>query len=149
MFIRRWTDQDLRAFASIKNYFSYVFYFAVFASGLASFAVDPNFAVYRDFYQAVFTLDSAVHVDAALVAHSVLFAAFLFYMPSTQAMHYATKFFAFFAIRWNDAPNLRGGKVEKKLESLLGQTVTWSAPHIRGRGNWVDVATSEVESEVK
>jgi nitrate reductase gamma subunit len=149
VFIRRRTDEDLRAFASIKNYFSYVFYFAVFASGIASFGIDPNFAVYREFYHAVFTLDSAVHVDAALVIHALLFAAFLFYMPSTQAMHYATKFFAFFAIRWNDAPNLRGGNVDKKLETLLKQPVTWSAPHIRDRGNWVDVATSEVEAEVK
>jgi nitrate reductase gamma subunit len=149
VFVSRRTDDDLHAFASIKNYFSYAFYFTVFASGLVSFAVDPNFAVYRDFYQAVFTLDGAVHVDAALVTHAVLFAAFLFYMPSTQAMHYATKFFSFFAIRWNDAPNVRGSKTEKKIEALLGQPVTWSAPHIRGRGNWVDVATSEVEVEVR
>ena len=149
VFVRRRMDADLRAFASLKNYFSYVFYFAVFASGLASWAYDPTFALYRDFYHAVFTLNTAVHVDAALVIHAVLFAAFLFYMPSTQAMHYATKFFAYFAVRWNDAPNLRGSKVEKKIEALLGQTVTWSAPHIQVGKNWVEVVTSPPEPEVK
>jgi len=149
VFVKRRIDQDLRAFASLKNYFSYIFYFGVFASGIASFGIDPNFAVYRDFYHAAFTLDSAVHVDPALVLHAVLFAAFLFYMPSTQAMHYATKFFAYFAVRWNDAPQFRGSKTEKKIEALLGQTVTWSAPHIQSGKNWVEIATSSPEPEVK
>jgi len=149
VFIRRRLDRDLRAFASIKNYFSYVFYFAVFASGLATFGLDPNFGLYREFYHAVFTLGTGVNVDAALVIHAVLFASFLFYMPSTQAMHYTTKFFAYFAVRWNDAPNLRGGKTEKKLQELLGQTVTWSAPHLQAGKNWVEIATSPAEPEVK
>jgi nitrate reductase gamma subunit len=147
--IKRLVDRDLNLFASLKNYFSYIFYFFVFLSGLIAWAVyDPTFAVYRDFYYGVFTF-STVHVDPALVAHAVLFAMFLFYMPSTQAMHYATKFFAYFAVRWNDAPNLRGGKAEKKIEALLGQAVTWSAPHIQTGKTWAEVATSDVESEVK
>jgi nitrate reductase gamma subunit len=147
--IKRLVDSDLSLFASAKNYFSYVFYFTVFVSGLVAWAAfDTSFAVYREFYYGVFTF-SNVPVDAALVSHAVLFAMFLFYMPSTQAMHYATKFFAYFAIRWNDAPNLRGSKIEKKIEALLGQTVTWSAPHIQAGKTWVEVATSEVESEVK
>jgi len=147
--IKRRFDPDLNLFASAKNYFSYVFYFFVFLSGLISWAAfDPTFAVYREFYYGVFTF-STVPVDAALVSHAVLFAMFLFYMPSTQALHYATKLFAYFAVRWNDAPNLRGGKAEKKLEALLGQTVTWSAPHIQTGKTWVEVAMSEVESEEK
>jgi len=147
--IKRLADRDLNLFASLKNYFSYVFYFFVFLSGLIAWAVyDPTFAVYRDFYYGVFTFN-VMAVDPALVAHAVLFAMFLFYMPSTQAMHYATKFFAYFAVRWNDAPNLRGSKVEKKLQALLGQTVTWSAPHIQTGKTWAEVATSDVESEVK
>lgn len=150
VFIRRLIDPDLRAYASMKNYFSYVFYFAVFMSGLVAWAAfDTSFAVYRDFYYAVFTLGTGVHVDPALVAHAVLFAMFLIYMPSTQALHYATKFFAFFAVRWNDAPNVKGSKIEKKIEALLGQTVTWSAPHIQTGKTWAEVATSGVESEVK
>jgi nitrate reductase gamma subunit len=147
--IKRLVDRDLNLFASLKNYFSYVFYFFVFLSGLIAWAVyDPTFALYRDFYYGVFTFN-VVPVDPALVAHAVLFAMFLFYMPSTQAMHYATKFFAYFAVRWNDAPTLKGGKAEKKIEALLGQTVTWSAPHIQTGKTWAEVATSDVESEVK
>ncbi len=147
--IKRLIDQDLNLFASLKNYFSYVFYFFVFLSGLIAWAVyDPTFALYREFYYGIFTFN-VVAVDAALVAHAVLFAMFLFYMPSTQAMHYATKLFAYFAVRWNDAPNVRGSKMEKKIEALLGQPVAWSAPHIQTGKTWAEVATSEVESEVK
>ena len=145
--IKRLVDPDLNLYASAKNYFSYVFYFAVFLSGLVAWAAfDTSFALYRDFYHAVFTF-SDVEVDAALVSHAVLFAAFLFYMPSTQAMHYLTKFFAFFAVRWNDSPNMRGSKVEKKIEELLGQNVAWSAPHIQTGKNWVEIATNPIESE--
>jgi hypothetical protein len=139
-------DPDLNLFASPQNFFSYVFYFFVFLSGLIAWAAfDTNFALYREFYHAVFTLDMAVHVDAALVSHAVLFALFLFYMPSTQAMHYATKFFAYFAIRWNDSPNFRGSRTEQKIQELLKQPVTWSAPHIQTGKDWVEVCTNVVD----
>jgi len=143
--IRRLVDPDLRLFASAKNYFSYVFYFLVFLSGLISWGFDTSFALYREFYHAVFTLDMGVAVDAALVGHAVLFALFLFYMPTTQAMHYATKFFAYFAVRWNDTPNFRGSKIERKVQELLKQPVTWSAPHIQTGKDWVEVCTNIVD----
>jgi nitrate reductase gamma subunit len=146
VFIQRLMDRDLNAFATSKNFFSYVFYFFVFLSGLIAWAgFDTNFAVYREFYHAVFTLDMAVHVDAALVSHAVLFAMFLFYMPTTQAMHYATKFFAYFAVRWNDNPNFRGSKLEPKILDLLKQPVSWSAPHIQTGKDWVEVCTNVVD----
>jgi nitrate reductase gamma subunit len=146
VFARRLTDSDLGAFASSQNFFSYVFYFFVFLSGLIAWAAfDTSFVLYREFYHAVFTLNMDVNVDAALVSHAVLFALFLFYMPSTQAMHYATKFFAYFATRWNDSPNTRGSKVEQKLQELLKQPVTWSAPHIQTGKDWVEVCTTAVD----
>ncbi|MCJ7522314.1 MAG: hypothetical protein MUP21_08895 [Dehalococcoidia bacterium] len=146
VFIRRLTDRDLNAFASSKNFFSYVFYFCVFLSGFIAWAAfDTSFTAYREFYHAIFTLDMAVNVDAALVSHAVLFAMFLIYMPSTQAMHYATKFFAYFAVRWNDSPNTRGSKVEAKLQELLKQPVTWSAPHLQTGKDWVEICTNVVD----
>ena len=148
--VKRLVDPDLRLFASGKNFFSYGFYFAVFASGLISWAgFDTTFAIYREFYHGVFTFNTHVHVDAALVTHAILFASFLFYMPSTQAMHYATKFFAYFAVRWNDEPNRRGGEIEEKLLSLLHQPVSWAAPHIQTGKTWVEVAVELPSPEEK
>jgi hypothetical protein len=59
--------------------------------------------------------------------------------------HFIGKYFAYHAIRWNDAPNLRGSPEEKTIQALLSQKVSWAAPHIQGGGTktWVDVATEE------
>ena len=147
--VKRLVDPDLRLYATIKNYFSYIFYFTVFLSGIISWAVfDPTMTGYREFYHSVFTFES-ITPDAALVAHIVLFAMFLIYMPSTAAMHYATKFFAFFAIRWNDSPNIRGSKTERKIQELLKQPVTWSAPHIQTGKDWGEIATNPIENKAK
>ncbi len=148
--IRRLTDSDLNLFATPKHFFSYIFYFFVFLSGLIAWAgFDFYMVEYREFYHAVFTLDGEAVLDAALVAHAVLFALFLFYMPSTQAMHYATKFISYFIVKWNDGPNVRGSKMEQKIQELLQQPVTWSAPHIQSGKSWAEVATTKVEPEVK
>ena len=144
--IRRITDPDLNLFATPKHYFSYIFYFFVFLSGLIAWAgFDFHMVEYREFYHAVFTLDGEAVLDAALVVHAVLFALFLFYMPSTQAMHYATKFFAYFAIRWNDDINTRGSKLEQRILDLMKQPVTWSAPHIQTGKNWVEICTNPLD----
>ncbi len=141
MLIKRLTDLDLRNFASPRHYFSYLFYLAVFLSGLIAWVFfDPTFSLYREFYRSVATF-SAVELDPALVVHAVLFALFLFYMPFTKALHYATKIIAFFAIRWNDIPNFRGSELEQRIQKLLGHTVSWSAPHIQSGKKWSEVAT--------
>ena len=143
---RRMNDPDLNLFATPKHFFSYIFYLFVFLSGLIAWAgFDLHMVEYREFYHAVFTLDGEAVLDAALVVHAVLFALFLFYMPSTQAMHYATKFFMYFAVLWNDGPNFQGSKVEGKLQKLLKQTVTWSAPHLQTGKDWVEICTNPID----
>lgn len=139
--IERLTDADLRAFAAPRHYFSYLFYLGVFLSGLVAWLVaDPTFSGYREFYRSVLTFHIAT-LEPALVVHAVFFALFLFYMPYTKAFHYGTKLIAFFAVRWSDTPNLRGSSLERQLQKNLGQTVTWSAPHIQSGKKWSEVAT--------
>ena len=141
MLIKRLIDPDLRIFATPRHYFSYVFYLGVFLSGLIAWAFfDTDFATYREFYESVLTLGAA-DVDPALVVHAVFFALFLFYMPFTKALHYTTKLIAFFAIRWNDIPNLRGSDMEKKIEKLVGHPMSWAAPHIQTGKTWGEVVT--------
>lgn len=141
MLIKRLIDPDLRAFAAPRHFFSYVFYLGVFLSGLIAWAFfDTDFAVYREFYKSVLTLGDA-HVDPALIVHAVAFALFLFYMPYTKALHYATKLIAFFGVRWNDIPNKKGGDMEKRIQRLLGHPVGWGAPHIQTGKSWAEVAT--------
>ncbi|MGD9202672.1 MAG: nitrate reductase, partial [Chitinispirillia bacterium] len=72
-------------------------------------------------------------------------------LPFTYMMHFVAKYFTYHEIRWNDEPIEPGSPLEKKIEKLMGQKVTWSAPHIRGEGKktWVDIATEEVKNDKK
>src|SRR4030042_735365 len=80
-------------------------------------------------------------------ASLILLGLLMAYIPLTHMSHLVGKYFAYHAIRWNDEPNLRGGKQEAKIHKLLAQPITWSAPHIKGGGKktWVDAATEEVK----
>lgn len=141
MLIRRLTDADLKSYATPRHYFSYVFYLAVFLSGLVTWVFfDRDFSAYREFYRSVITFGPS-SIEPAGIVHAVFFALFLFYMPLTPALHYVTKLFMFFSIRWNDTPNLAGNGMEEKIQKLLGQRVTWSAPHIQSGKKWSEVAT--------
>jgi hypothetical protein len=84
-------------------------------------------------------------ISAEIILGSLLVA----YIPLTHMSHFFTKWFTYHDIRWNDEPNLAGGKIEKKVGDALHYPVSWSAPHIRGDGKktWVDVATADVNRE--
>ncbi len=136
--IKRVSDKNLNLYASPLNYFTYIFTLIVFLSGLyAWYFIDPMFAEYREFWKGLITLNF-ITVEPAAVLHIVLFNLFLIYLPFTRSMHYITRFFAFFLIRWDDEPNKRGSELEKKLQQLFGQKITWKAPHIKSGGTWLD-----------
>jgi hypothetical protein len=63
--------------------------------------------------------------------------------------HFIGKYFAYHSIRWQDEPNLPGGKEEKTIEELLSRPVTWSAPHIGadGKKSWLDVTLEDGKDE--
>ena len=75
------------------------------------------------------------------VLHIILFDIFLIYLPFTRSTHYITRILAYFYIRWDDEPNQRGSKMEKQLNDLLGQKVSWEGSHIAKGKSWVEVAT--------
>ena len=143
LIIRRLIDEDLRAFATPQNYFNYLFTLVVFVSGLyAWYYVDPTLSEYREFWKGLVTLSPA-HVEHAAAIHIILFSLFLIYLPFTRSIHYITKFFAYFWIRWDDKPNLRGSKIERKLEKWLNKPVSWSAPHIHSGRKWSEIASDK------
>jgi hypothetical protein len=59
--------------------------------------------------------------------------------------HFFTKYFTYHKVRWDDKQNTPAGKMEKKISKLLGQKVTWSAPHVgsEGKKTWIDI-TSDI-----
>lgn len=136
LFIKRMFDKNLRVYASLLTFFIYIFTLVVFVSGFYSwYFVDPDLAEYREFWVGLITLHF-IHVEPATAVHIVLFDLFLIYLPFTRSLHYVTRFFVFFLIRWDDEPNVRGSELEKRLLDLFDQKTTWSAPHIRAGKKW-------------
>jgi hypothetical protein len=84
-------------------------------------------------------------VEAATGVHTFLFAVLLIYLPFTRSLHYITRFFGFFLIRWGDRPNLRGSPLEEKIERLLERRVTWQGPHVRQGGSWKEIAKESIQ----
>jgi len=146
LLIQRLSNKGLRTFASPQNYFNYIFFLALFVSGMVDWIFyDPTFASYREFWEGMVTLNYG-HVAAATYVHIMIFALFLIYLPFTRSTHYIIILLAYMGVLWNDKPNIRGGEMEKDIEAQLGRTVHWSAPHIQTGKKWSEVAT-EVATE--
>ena len=76
----------------------------------------------------------------AIVLGSLIIA----YIPLTHMSHMFMKYFLYHAVRWEDTPNLKGGKMEAAILQNLGFKPTWAAPHIGADGEktWGEIATS-------
>ncbi len=141
LLIKRSINRDLRLYSSPMYYFNYIFFFAVFFSGLyAWYLFDPTFSTFREFWKSLISFQ-AVNMDMASAVHIVLFSLFLIYMPFTRAMHYITKFFTFFSVRWDDNPNFKGSKTEMRLQNSFNNAISWAAPHVRSGVKWSDVVS--------
>jgi len=64
-------------------------------------------------------------------------------------MHLFAKYFLYHNVRWEDEPNIKGGKLEAKVKEALNFGVSWSAPHIQSGKTWAEVATTLPEKEEK
>ena len=146
-------DPDYREYTKKADYFNLALFLVTFAVALAAHALaDPFFVDLRSFFTRLVTFDfSPAEVGSSvtgLVAVEVVLGSLLLaYIPMTHMSHFFTKWFMYHDVRWNDEPNLVGGKIERQVAAALKYPVSWSASHIRGDGkkNWVDVATSGVE----
>jgi nitrate reductase gamma subunit len=146
-------DPDYREYTKKGDYFNLVFFVATFVVALAAQAfADPHFAVARAYFARLATFDfspdgARFASPGGLSAAEIVLASLLVaYIPLTHMSHFFTKWFMYHGVRWNDEPNLPGGKMEKKVAEALQYPVSWSAPHIRGDGKktWGDVATADI-----
>jgi len=147
---RRLADRELRDYSSFVDYFNIVFILLFFLFAfLTSLFADPLLDGAKAYVFGLLTgggsLNSYVPGQtfcggAAIVLASLLAA----YVPLTHMSHMFMKFFLYHKVKWEDAPNLRGGKIEPAIRNNLALKPTWSAKHIEGDGqkSWLDIATS-------
>jgi nitrate reductase gamma subunit len=149
LFMRR-RGRELRDYTAPADLFNLIFFIVAFGVALVTFvAYDRDFAMVTAFITNLVTFNFVPVGDGTgglLLAISVVLLALLTaYIPMTHMSHFIGKYFAYHSIRWQDEPNLAGGKQEETIHELLSRPVSWSAPHINadGKKSWLDVTLED------
>jgi nitrate reductase gamma subunit len=151
LIVMRVTDDDMRPYSNVSHYFNLLFF--VGALGLVAlgwiasgWSLAPFEKLFVNLVTGSFSLEG---VPVAFKIGVLLTALLVAYIPLTHMSHFFVKWFTWHEIRWDDEPNVKGGRIERLIENALARPVTWSAPHIGADGTktWADVATAEVEQK--
>ena len=145
---KRMTEAELRNYSSFGDYFNILFIFLFFLSAfITCLFFDPFLAGAKAYTLGLLTgghsLNSympgqSVSGSLAIVSASLLVA----YIPLTHMSHMYMKYFLYHDVKWDDAPNLPGGKIEAAIINNLKFKPTWKAKHIEadGQKSWKDIA---------
>jgi nitrate reductase gamma subunit len=150
MYKIRLTNPKLKPFNNASHYFNLILLGTIYLTGLIWVATDPQYAIrLYEFFAGLFTLSILPHLPLIGYWHIGLVLFFLIYFPFTHMTHAFVKYFTYHDIRWEDTPNLPGGKLQAKIDEMENQTITWAAPHILadGKKNWVDVVADPGEGK--
>ena len=147
---RRLKDPEMVNYSSLSDYLNLLFFLVFFAAGLLAWLFhDPALDGARAYIYSLLALGRGPggtetnHTflgGLAIVLGSLIIA----YLPLTHMSHMFMKYFLYHAVRWEDTPNLKGGKMEAAILQNLGFKPTWAAPHIGadGKKTWGEIATS-------
>jgi len=142
LLIKRIKDPALRPMTTPADYcnLGYILVLLLAALGAWLFA-DQTFAASRKLVASLITFKQPSVPSGVVAVELVLFSVFLLYMPFTRMTHFFAKYFTYHKVRWEDSPNLRGGRLEAKIKEALNFGVSWQAAHIQTGKSWAEVAT--------
>jgi len=150
---RRLTDPNLRNYSSPLDFLN-LFLFLLFlgVSLLTWVLFDHSFEGARGYIYSLLTFGSWPEGTRGKIGVLGGVAAFLgslllAYIPLTHMSHMFMKYFMYHSIRWEDTPNVKGGRIEAEILNNLGFKPTWVAPHIGadGKKTWADLAAPKVK----
>jgi len=150
LLVKRYVDPDLRPFNSTSTYLNLALLGLVFATGLYAYFSTADYSLELGYFaRSLITFSPQSYISVPLGVHILIALIFLTYLPFTYMIHFVAKYFTYHEVRWNDRP--QSEQMTRKLNELLQQPVSWSAPHVKGDGkkNWVDTATEEMKDEKK
>ncbi len=148
LILKRRLDSNYRPFTTLSMYFRLTFLGAVFISGIWAWAASPAFASETsEFVKNLITLNNGITAAPALAAHIIISLLFIVYLPFTDMLHFITKYFTHHAVRWNDEP--LDEKMNKKLERLVNEPVSWAAPHAGSGKSWAEIASGKKDDGKK
>jgi nitrate reductase gamma subunit len=138
---KRLTNEDLRLYSAPADYFNLLLLAVLFLSGLAAwYWADPTFSGIRHYVAHFLGLDPGRQMHPLLVLFWTVLCLFVLYMPFTPMMHFIGKYFMYHRVRWDDEPNVRGGNIEKRVQEMLAQQISWSGGHIKPGSTWGESA---------
>jgi nitrate reductase gamma subunit len=146
---RRLADPELKNYASWADYFNLLLILLFFIAALLTALTDPALLGARAYVYGLITgggaLDGYVPGQSLAGGTTILLASLLVaYIPLTHMSHMYMKYFFYHRVKWDDAPNLPGGRIEAAVQENLGLKPTWSATHVDadGRKTWQEIAAS-------
>lgn len=148
---RRLKDPELGNYSALADYLNPALFLVFFAVGLLAWVFhDPAFDGARAYVYSLLTFGGrpeGMAVERSFLGRLaiVLTALLMAYIPLTHMSHMFMKYFMYHSVRWDDEPNLRGGRIEAAILNNLGFKPTWAAPHVGadGRKTWAEIATSK------
>lgn len=138
-------DESLRACTAPGDRFNLLLFIvtlSVLAAALMlKSASAPNML---EITRGMLTFDTGLRIPALLGAGLVLAALLAAYIPLTHMSHFIAKYFTYHSVRWDDAPNPRGGSMETRMAQYLAYRPTWAAAHVGadGRKTWAEIAAA-------
>ena len=152
---RRWTDPELKRYSSPVDYCNLLLILIFFLSGLINgLSGDPFLQGAKAYTLGLVTGGHPlnVHMPGQSISGvvAILTASFLVaYIPLTHMSHMFMKYFLYHNVKWDDAPNLRGGEIEAAVRKNLNLKPTWGAKHVGadGQKTWLDIASSTPKEE--
>ena len=143
LIIKRMSDKKYRFYNTPIDFINLVFIIVLVISLFFTLIFsNPSFNLSKEFVKNLLTFNFINIPNTLFVIHVVLISLFLLYFPLTRMMHLFAKYFTYHEVRWEDEPNLKGGKLEKRIKEALNFGVSWSAPHMKTGKTWAEVATT-------
>ncbi len=143
LLVRRLTDKELKIYTTPGDIFNLVFFIATFGCLFAGYLLRPQSAPRAlAIVQSLLTFNTRPVFPPLLATGLILGALLAAYIPLTHMSHFIGKFFTYHFVRWDDAPSLRGSRLEKRLAEYLTYRPRWAAPHVGATGarTWADIA---------
>jgi nitrate reductase gamma subunit len=140
LLVRRLTDPALRTYNAPADLFNLALWLAYLGWTALVHLQEGGFGSLVAIAGAMWRLQPAV-LDAWVAVELILGAVLLAYLPLSRMFHFVAKYFLYHDVRWEDAPNPRGGPLERRLALAMDFGVAWSAPHTAAARTWAEAAT--------
>jgi nitrate reductase gamma subunit len=140
---KRLTDPGLKIYTTRGDIFNLVFFIIAFGALSAGYIFRPSGAPgMKAIVLALLTFDTGAEIHSLLAIGIFLSAVLTAYIPMTHMAHFIAKYFTYHSVRWDDAHNRQGGKIEQRLVECLSYRPTWAAAHVKadGKRTWAEIA---------